>query len=65
MNAEYFRATVMDIVDESQMNSEVKVKLVDEGFVKIVSVSYIQYFLVIFIFNLNIFHILYLEMENI
>lgn len=42
VSAEYFRATVIDFVDIGSMNPQVRVKLIDEGLVDIVSVSNIE-----------------------
>jgi len=38
-NTEYFRAIVIDQIDENTMYSKVKVKLIDLGYVEIVPVS--------------------------
>lgn len=39
ISSEYFRASVVDFVDLSSIDQQVKVKLIDEGSVEIVSVS--------------------------
>lgn len=39
---EYYRATVIDLIGSNYMNSHIKVKLIDKGCIKFVSVSKIE-----------------------
>jgi len=38
-STEYFRAIIIDVIDKNTMNPKVKVKLIDLGFIKFVSVN--------------------------